>query len=570
MLHINPKIVGKKPYTIPTDSSKVNLAVIINYVDHVGNIPQHANCYFDDDDKLQLLKKLLNEELSDNILVTAGSGNALKLILDTFVAPNTKIGILTPNYPGFIHDAELSQGEVIKLPYNGDLASLIKDKELNMLYLSNPNLPIGYEFSTDILRQICIDNPSILFVIDEAYLEYTSRESMAPFLLSNVIVVKTLSKAFGLAGMRVGYLIAHNDLLEYLNISYDSKTLTHESINAAIEVMQNKKYYLDKVIEFKTQLLDFQKKLVKYLYSNAEICAAAFTSCPWFMLQCRNPARVCQIFNDNNFLIRDKSSEIEGAVRITFSPKYADDILRIVKSINFGFEKVIFDLDGTMRKTYKSPIESYIVDKWEYLQSKYSARIITNNCSPRETLVQMLSDNGINNADIISPITQEMNPTDADWFNYNDELYILRYPQNFTHAFACAIKSAKIINAVEIEPTTSSAELDMLPDVPMPYIGIILQYARYINPEVFIKVIGKTTLILTDEPQLDNIEPGIVEITDVRGELTPEKCEFNERLCAQRTIMVGDNDVDRDFAIKNKFEFFDVRIDNLENFVECL
>jgi histidinol-phosphate/aromatic aminotransferase/cobyric acid decarboxylase-like protein len=575
MLPINPKYQGRSAYTIPTNPQLVNLALNENFVEHADkSIPAHANHYFCDSSKLQELKNLLAAHCganADNIMITNGSGQGLKLILEVFAAPTTRIGILYPNYPGFIHDAELCQGQVVFKPCStAEEFHKLDLSDIDILYISNPNLPHGYYIESEYLLDLIASKPNVLFIIDEAYGEYIDKPSLACSVVSqpndltpkcseaqptnssvakqsntvakqsnNYIVVKTLSKGFGLAGMRVGYIIAPPNLLKYLEIAYDSKTLTHEAIQYATLVMRNRDYYMAEIRAFCRAREDLRQTLHKMIFPGARIYNSLFTDCPWFILQCEEPGVVCQEFAHRGFLVRDKSSEIPGAVRITFAPQYAADIIAAVKHINLGYDKIIFDLDGTMRATYKSPIEQFIVKRWPELVAKYSARIITNNCAPRETIMQMLAENGISNADVISPITAEMNPLDGDWFIFKDELYVIRYPAVFGHDFALAITSAKQINIVETCDTTPSGEIDLLPDVPLPHIGLLLKYAELVNPAAKINVIGKTSLILEDYAEL-------------------------------RVLMIGDTDIDKEFAAKNNFDFFDVRVASLECFISCL
>ena len=534
-LPINHKILNQSPYTIPTNNGLINLALNENYCQHVNDtIPKHANFYFGDVDKLNYLKELLAKHVgcdNSNILVTNGSGCGLKLLLETFVDVDTKIGILSPNYPGFIHDAQLSKGKVVMIDYPNS-HNRVDNIDINILYISNPNLPLGYSFSNQELENMLKNNPNILFIIDEAYHEFLEESSFGQYVnnFPNLIVVKTLSKAFGLAGMRVGYVITNSNLMNKIEITYDSKVLLLDSVNHAITIMENRDYYLKQIRDFCELMSIFKFEIQKIMFK--EIYASNFTKCPWFLLICKNPAQVCEVFAQHKFLVRDKSSEIKGAVRITFAPQFANDIIKVVKSINFGYDRVIFDLDGTMRKTYNSTIEPYITNNWKALRTKYGAQIITNNCTPRGKLIRMLANNGINDVNIICPI---LDGPETDWFIQHGELYITRYPAEFTHEFALELSNAKVIKIIETDITTPSAELDMLPNVPLPHIGLILKYIEIVNPDAEIKIIGKTTLML----EKNNL----------------------------KILMIGDTDIDKTFAQNNDFDFFDVRIASLEQLI---
>ncbi|HEV2403393.1 MAG TPA: aminotransferase class I/II-fold pyridoxal phosphate-dependent enzyme [Candidatus Saccharimonadales bacterium] len=162
----------------------------------------------------------------DNILPTAGSIEAIDLLI-TALQPSK----LIVNVPGYdVYGQRASAHGVITqhVPFisNGqpDVSTIMADADKNSLViLIHPNNPTG-KLVTDSIGCDIIDNFPGLVVIDEAYIEYAGLEkSFDHFVLakSNLIVLRTFSKAWGLAGVRLGYVIAHPALIQRL-ASYQS------------------------------------------------------------------------------------------------------------------------------------------------------------------------------------------------------------------------------------------------------------------------------------------------------------------------------------------------------------
>lgn len=161
----------------------------------------------------------------DHILITAGSGVALELIGMAYAAPEANLVNISPGYPqvgwafrrmgGSVKFAPLGEN----MGYDFDAVAKTIDANTRIVTICNPNNPTGALADPKKMRAFLTQLPeSILAVVDEAYLELAdtplSANSMAPMvkLKKNVAVSRTFSKAYGMAGIRIGYLIAHPDV----------------------------------------------------------------------------------------------------------------------------------------------------------------------------------------------------------------------------------------------------------------------------------------------------------------------------------------------------------------------
>jgi histidinol-phosphate aminotransferase len=153
---------------------------------------------------------------SANVLFTVGSVDGLDILLKAFCEPNQdSLGMMSPSFSAYAHYAKIYGLTLDLFPLfpSSDLSqldvSLIAKKNPKMILLCTPNNPTGTHLNENVIPQICeaIDG---LVVVDEAYIEYADQPSSLQYLshYKNLIILRTLSKAWGMAGLRCGVVIA--------------------------------------------------------------------------------------------------------------------------------------------------------------------------------------------------------------------------------------------------------------------------------------------------------------------------------------------------------------------------
>ena len=181
---------------------------------------------------------------SSMIGVGNGSDQILDLILSNFASKQTKVLTSNPTFGFFEERCKLYSIPLITIPFSNDMTLNIKDfvkqsKNADILYLDSPNNPTGFQFSKSELQKL-IKSFNGLVIIDEAYGEF-GNYSLASMVKTqeNLIVVQTISKSFGLAGLRLGYFIANkkftNTFMTILQYPYPLSTITIESGILALE-----------------------------------------------------------------------------------------------------------------------------------------------------------------------------------------------------------------------------------------------------------------------------------------------------------------------------------------------
>jgi len=158
----------------------------------------------------------------ENVVVGEGIDGLLGCASHMFVEPGINVVTSLGSYPTFNFHIKSRGGTLHLVPYNNEHedrhALLEKAKETNaaLLYVSNPNNPMGTWWSSDDMREMIDKLPEgTILVLDEAYIETAPQNVSPPIDVSNpnVLRFRTFSKLYGLAGARIGYVIGHPELI---------------------------------------------------------------------------------------------------------------------------------------------------------------------------------------------------------------------------------------------------------------------------------------------------------------------------------------------------------------------
>ncbi|MFG6148696.1 histidinol-phosphate transaminase [Halobacillus sp. B23F22_1] len=163
----------------------------------------------------------------EQLIFGNGSDEIVQIICRTFLETGSNTVMATPTFPQYKHNALIEGAEVREVPLvegRHDLPSMLEqiDERTRVLWLCTPNNPTGVHLSTSEIKQVLENCPShVLVVMDEAYYEYMEAEDAFDSLSSlplyeNLIVLRTFSKAYGLAGLRIGYGVASKEIISTL------------------------------------------------------------------------------------------------------------------------------------------------------------------------------------------------------------------------------------------------------------------------------------------------------------------------------------------------------------------
>ena len=185
-----------------------------------------ANRYPSDQQAALVAKLAAAHEVSENqIVIGTGSAEVLQMVVQAYAAPRAKLVMADPTYEAVTNYQRTEAYELIKVPltasYEHDLDRMREAAESSghpaLVYLCNPNNPTATITPSAAIDEWIADAPEhVFFLSDEAYIEYVEDERMwssLPWIHKkrNIVVVKTFSKIYGMAGLRIGYGIAHPD-----------------------------------------------------------------------------------------------------------------------------------------------------------------------------------------------------------------------------------------------------------------------------------------------------------------------------------------------------------------------
>lgn len=186
---------------------------------------------------------------ADNVILSNGADEAIALIAQAFLSSGQEVITIQPSFGQYAFGAMLMGAKLIQVPVKRDMiidcqavAQAITDKTA-MVFLCNPNNPTGTIIGGEELKCLLSGIPGhILVVLDEAYAEYVddSRYISGTELLvqfPNVITVRTFSKIYGLAGLRMGYCLAQQsviDVLDRVRSPFNVNSIAQEAVLAAL------------------------------------------------------------------------------------------------------------------------------------------------------------------------------------------------------------------------------------------------------------------------------------------------------------------------------------------------
>jgi histidinol-phosphate aminotransferase len=177
----------------------------------------------------------------DNILVGNGSDDLLTMLMRTFVDPGDRVAFPTPTYSLYDILVTIQDGVVAPIPYppNFLIPAALAEVDAKLTFLCHPNAPSGVLHPLSQVEELARKTRGVL-VIDEAYIDFAD-ETALPLVhrYPHVVVLRTFSKSFSLAGMRIGLAFGHPDLINELLKVKDSYNVDRLSVVAAAAALED-------------------------------------------------------------------------------------------------------------------------------------------------------------------------------------------------------------------------------------------------------------------------------------------------------------------------------------------
>jgi histidinol-phosphate aminotransferase len=275
---------------------------------------------------------------AQNIFLGNGSDEAIDLLFRIFCEPGKdNVLIFPPTYGMYEVCAEMNDVQLKKVPltidYQLDLEAIEEaiDPFTKIIFICSPNNPTGNSINrADV--ELILNNFAGLVVIDEAYINYSKQKTFTPEITEypNLIILQTLSKAWGLAGLRLGMAFAIEPVIRYMNKVKYPYNINTASQQLALEALEN----ISTVNEW-IQITVQQRESLKEDLLKLPFTETVYPSDANFLLVKMKEARkIYEFLSGKGIIVRDRSKVIlcDDCLRITIgTPEENQQLLTVLK-----------------------------------------------------------------------------------------------------------------------------------------------------------------------------------------------------------------------------------------------
>lgn len=270
------------------------------------------------------LKKIISTQKNvkeSQVFIGNGSDEIIDLLFRAFCNPGEdKAYIFNPTYGMYKVSAAINNIEVVEvsldhefqLPHLEDIKEQCLGKGL--MFICSPNNPTGNTFELVKIKSIAQWFKGLV-VIDEAYIDFSNRESALSVLdeIPNLIILQTLSKAYGLAGLRLGIGFAQKNIIEVLNKIKPPYNINTYSQSKGIEVLRERSYVLEQI-----DILKLEREKMHKALDNMDIVVKVYPSEANFLLvEFKQVQAVYQYLQNKGIIVRNRHSQINNCIRIS-------------------------------------------------------------------------------------------------------------------------------------------------------------------------------------------------------------------------------------------------------------
>lgn len=283
----------------------------------------------------------------EEIIIGGGSDSLIKVISSTFLYPGDEIIMGEHSFSRYEDNAKLMGAKVVKtamgdLRLNLELMAAAVSEKTKLVYLCNPNNPTGSSFGKYELEAFLKKVPqNVMVILDEAYREYVTREDYFDALdyldsYKNLIVLRTFSKAYGMASLRVGYGFADPELIGYFYRVVDPFDVNLFAQEAAVAALRDE-VFLKEVVEENTRGKEYFYKELEALGQEYVVTDANFIL--WDTK--RDDMEIFKRLMQKGYIIRPGGFlGIPGHIRVSIS------VMEHNKGFMTAYKEVLAEMDG--------------------------------------------------------------------------------------------------------------------------------------------------------------------------------------------------------------------------------
>ncbi len=336
-----------EPYHAPAKPYEIKLDANENPFPHPPKVQAALKVFADekdaltrypDSDMMELRKAIANrfDIRPEEVTCGVGSDQIIDFIMKAFVNPGGTVLYPNPSFSMYGLTAVINHAVPKTFELRDDfsydidgLLARIEEEPIDVLFLCTPNNPTGSVLPNEDIYRI-LDHADFPVIVDEAYAEFLEETVIDAIMrYPQLIVLRTFSKSFGLAGLRCGYAIGQEDIIEDINRVKSPYNLSSYSQKAAIAVLKEIDYYTEQVA-----VLIKERERVANVLNDFEWVEKVYPSAANFLLiRCRHRA-ILNLLEQEHILIRDypPKGRLKDCIRLTIgSPDENNRLIRLLQ-----------------------------------------------------------------------------------------------------------------------------------------------------------------------------------------------------------------------------------------------
>lgn len=329
------------PYSSARDEFKGEARIMLDANENAYGSPlDHAYNRYPDPLQWKVKEKLaaIKGVPAPHIFLGNGSDEAIDLLFRAFCRPGVdNVILLPPTYGMYEVSANINDVEIRKVllteDYQLDLDGIAEaiDANTKLIFICSPNNPTGNSIRRQDIETILVNFKGIV-VIDEAYINYAKQASFIKELTEfpNLVVMQTLSKAWGLAALRLGMAFSSTEIIEVFNRIKPPYNINQATQELVLQALEN----IETVNEWTRSAVSERESLVHALSSLEEVSHIVPSDANFILAKMKDARQLYEFLVERGIIVRDRSKVelCQGALRITVGiPEENQQLMEAIK-----------------------------------------------------------------------------------------------------------------------------------------------------------------------------------------------------------------------------------------------
>ncbi len=334
---VRPNILRMQPYSSARKEYKGSEGIFVD----ANENPFGVYNRYPDGEQSELKQALSNLKNIDtkNIFLGNGSDEIIDLLFRIFCRPGMdKVISFTPTYGMYAVSAALNDLEMIEIPltknFQPELNSFqqyLNDESCKLLFICSPNNPTGNSIDIKLVKEILQEFKGVV-VIDEAYIDFSNNESFANEFdkYPNLVVLQTLSKAWGLAALRIGIGFGAENIIGLLNKVKPPYNISTANQQAALMALENRTEFAEKL-----EILKQEREKLGNAFRNIACIKKVYpTDANFFLVEVTDANKIYKQLIEQKIIVRNRNSVLKNCLRISIgTPDENETLIKALEKL---------------------------------------------------------------------------------------------------------------------------------------------------------------------------------------------------------------------------------------------